>query len=93
MKEKITAYLSFSGAIVATIIFIMNWRTLRDADTGEIIILMGFLISSISTLIYVWLTDFGNSIKDEIKKTDRENQLLRKKIEQKELNAKLTSKH
>ena len=92
MKEKVTAIISFIGGIGFSLFGISEIMT--DLMTSSYIRMddyyfaFGFLMTTVSTVLYVFWTKFGKK-DSEIENIDRENQILKRKIEQKELKKKL----
>ena len=87
MKKKITGILSFISA-VCWLVFILVMEIkdpITDITIKTVITFVSILILLISTLLYVKWTNFGNINSKEIERIEYENQLLKKKIEQKEL--------
>ena len=88
MKEKVTAIISFIGGLgwgLFGIFIIMKERI----DVDEFFVIFALLTSAVSTVLYVFWTKFGKKEYSEIENIDRENQLLKRQIEQKELKKKL----
>jgi|GEM_PF-2394825 len=92
MKKKIAAIVSSALAIFGLVLVIYTLVVKPKTeiiDFEELLTLFILTIWCISTLLYIRWTSFGNTYQSEIKKIETENQLLKKKIEQKELKAKL----
>lgn len=92
MKEKVTGIISLLGSIgwglFALYGIVDNFD--NDIDVSLLIFLI-ILIPCTSTLLYVIWTGFGKHIEylSEIKKIGYENRILKRQIEQKELEKKL----
>ena len=89
MKEKVSAIISFISAIgwgLLGLFFIAQ----GDIDHGdEFFGMFSFMTMSISTILYVIWTKFGQRERSELEKIDYDNQILKKQIEQQELLKKL----
>lgn len=84
MKEKITAIISFIGAI--------GWCTffyLHIFDGYIDLELLFLFLPAITTMMYIIWTGFGNKKVVELEEIKQYNQFLKLKIEQKELERKL----
>lgn len=93
MKKKVTAaissILSIMGLVLVTYA-LLNKPNSEIIEVEELLILFSITLCCVSTLLYIRWTNFGRTNKlSEIEKLENENQLLKKKIEQKELKAKL----
>ena len=89
MKEKVTAMISFLGGIgwgLFGLFIILDDNNPRPED---FLAYFAFMISTISIVLYVIWTKFGNKEFSDLEKMDHENQILKKQIEQKELKKKL----
>lgn len=93
MKEKITARISFIGAVggILWIIYLLfsSYLDHYRPSVEDWLFLFLFMPILLSTILYVIWTKFGKKGSTELEKIDYENQLLRKKIEQQELLKKL----
>lgn len=89
MKERISAVISFLGALGWGLFGLVIIFDDTRIDVDDFIAYFTFMISTISTILYVIWTKFGNKEYTELEKLDIENQLLRRQIEQKELKKKL----
>lgn len=93
MKKRITAImssiLSLSG--VGLVIYTFIFKPLNEILVEEGIVIFFTLVFCLSTFLYIKWTSFGNFNQSEINKIDRENLMLKKQIEQKELRMKLES--
>lgn len=94
MKEKVTGIISLLGSLgwglVALYDMVDNFDFDRDIGAFLLVILIVF-IPCTSILLYVIWTGFGKHIEylSEIKKIGYENRILKRQIEQKELEKKL----
>ena len=85
MLQKILAFIAFFGALGGLLFFIVH--AYQD-DINSLDEWFGFwvlLIPSISGVIYVISTKFGNAVFPDVVNIFHENQTLKKQIEQKEL--------
>lgn len=90
-KERITGIISFLAAIgwiIAGLIIIYSEGIPRESEAGFYNFIL-LVIPLISTLLYIYWTDFGKKEKTELEKIEYENQLLKKKLEQKKLKGEL----
>lgn len=90
MKEKITGGITFicslGGLIGGLILMLDNEMFHHRWFTGLILFLL-----SVNVCLFVYWTRFGTKSTSGIDKIENENKILRKKIEQKELEQKLES--
>ncbi|WP_133557382.1 DUF805 domain-containing protein [Algoriphagus boseongensis] len=90
MKEKITGIISFCGGlgwgVFGLYVFIDE---INYIDGDEFFIFLLFLITVLSTILYVLWTKFGKKELSDLEKIEYENKLLKHQIEQKELRKKL----
>ena len=85
MLQKILAFIAFFGALGGVLFFIVH---AYQGDINSLDEWFGFwvlLIPSISGVIYVISTKFGNAVFPDVVNIFHENQTLKKQIEQKEL--------
>ena len=87
MKERITAFISFLGAVVGVCIIIYaNIEFIRlDGKAINYIIVDLYLIPLLSTILYIIWTKFGFKNENELEHIDYQNQILIKKIERQTL--------
>lgn len=85
MKEKITGIISFSGGIIWIGMIIYRLYTIKPDVAGIIAVVYSFIVA-ISIILYTVWTGFG---RNQLKKIKHQNDLLKAKIEQKELQDKL----
>lgn len=93
MKEKVTGIISLLGSIgwgLFALYYIVDDFDNNDIGVSLLAILI-MIIPCISILLYVIWTGFGKHIEylSEIKKIGYENRILKRQIEQKELEKKL----
>lgn len=93
MIKKLTAVVStiFSiSGLVMVVYALINKPNNELLEKEEFIVLISLSAFSLSTLLYLGLTNFGK-VKEtsELQNLDNENQLLKKKIEQEELKSRL----
>lgn len=87
--RKITAIISFLSSLgwfCFLIIMVIRQPLTSFEDYGIFIFLLLFITSN---LVYIKLTEFGNSNSGEIDKIKYENEILKFKIEQKNLKKQL----
>ncbi len=89
MKEKVTAIISFLSGLGWGLFGLFLIATINNKNEVWFLIIFFLMTSTISTILYVIWTNFGVKKFSEIEKMDFENQLLKRKIEQKELKKKL----
>lgn len=89
MKEKVTAIISFLGGLGWGLFGLFAIFDESRIDAGEFFAYFALMTSTISTVLYVLWTKFGNKEFSDLDKMDYENQLLKRQIEQKELKKKL----
>lgn len=87
MREKITGWTSLLGSIFFGLFFI--YLVIDEFDTRWVFFHSGMAIFCCSTALYVIWTNFGEYVDSEVKRVEVENELLTKKIKQKELRKKL----
>lgn len=85
MLQKILAFIVFFGALGGVLFFILHAYQDDINSLDEWFGLLVLLTPSISGVIYVISTKFGNAVFPDVVNTFHENQTLKKQIEQKEL--------
>ncbi|OUX29964.1 MAG: hypothetical protein CBE24_07500 [bacterium TMED264] len=87
MKKRITGAITFLGGLgtILSMIYALLAGDLYNVE--NIFIASGLVILGVSAILYVYWTEFGGD--QEISKVEKENKLLRSKIEQKKLKKKL----
>ena len=88
MKEKVTAIISFIGGLGFSLFFIYLSMNTSYTNEYDYLVVFALIMTTVSTVLYVFWTKFGKK-DSEIENIDRENQILKRKIEQKELKKKL----
>lgn len=91
MKEKITAIITFVGAI-GWGLFTLYSLVIGDLRHDDYLIVFLLLTESISAIFYVIWTKFGKIKDPELEKIELENEILKKQIEKQELLKKLENK-
>lgn len=89
MKERIASIVSFLGGFGCILLSIVGLSDFEHIDTGEFLGVFGLTVSGVATILYVVWTKFGRIKFSELEKIDLENQILERKIKQKELMKKL----
>jgi hypothetical protein len=89
MKEKVTGIISFLGALGWSLFGIFIIADDREIDATEFMALFCLFSSSISAILYVVWTKFGSKKNNELEKMDFDNEILKRLIEQNELQKKL----
>ncbi|MFT6128284.1 MAG: hypothetical protein ACJAVA_002785 [Flavobacteriaceae bacterium] len=89
MKEKVTAMISFIGGLGWGLFGLFAIFDDSNIYLDEFLTYSALMISSISIVLYVIWTKFGNKEFSDLEKIDNENQILKKQIEQKELKKKM----
>ena len=82
MKRRITGAITFLGGL-GTVIAMMDNISLGNVTEEGFFAVSGLIIVGVSAILYVYWTEFGGD--PETSKEERENKLLRSKIEQKKL--------
>ena len=85
MFQKITAFIVFFGGLGGVLFFIVHVYQGDINGLDEWFDLSVLLIPSISGVIYVISTKFGDAVFPDVINTYQENQTLKKQINQKEL--------
>jgi hypothetical protein len=90
MKERIASIVSFLGGFGCILLSIVGVISdFEHIDTVAFLGVFGLTVSGVATILYVVWTRFGKIKFSELEKIDYENQLLERKIKQKELKKKL----
>lgn len=89
MRTRIAAIISFLSGIVTALFTLYFIYKDGFGDGNELLFELVFMLFTASTIIYVIWTKFGKMSMTELEKIEYENQLLKKKVEQKELKKKL----
>jgi hypothetical protein len=88
---RILGIISFLSALSCKIIILYFIITRNSISNRGFIIIILILLSSFSVMIYVYKTKFGKiDYNEDIKEITQENEIIKKKIEQKELLAQLS---
>lgn len=89
MKTKVAAIISFTSGIIMGLVVLNSIYKDGFGKGIELLLEFNFMILITSTLLYIVWTKFGKMTMTELEKIEYENQLLRKKVEQKELKKRL----
>lgn len=88
--KKTTGAISFFGGIISTLLLLHEFSDRFDnVDGGGLLVYLSFFILGISVIHYTLATKFWTSKISVIESLERENQIIRKQIEKKELLVKL----
>ena len=87
MKKRITGAITFLVGLVVLLFVVYALLDDNYITAEEIFVMSGTVILSVSGMLYVYWTKFGGD--PEISEVERENKLLRSKIERKKLKKEL----
>ena len=87
MKKRITGAITFLGGLGTFLTMVYAFLDNNYLDTEDIFAISGLVILGVSAMLYVYWTEFGGD--PETSKVERENKLLKSKIEQKKLRKEL----
>ena len=89
LKTQITGIISFVCASFYVLFMFLILLTGENVKPDAIFSLSIALVVSISVILYVYWTKFGKVEMNELEKINYENEILKKRIEQKELEERL----